>query len=180
MNLCLNTYSFLGAFDSQMGNPYLIMTNKNRSRFMPILLGYEQKRVLVAYDETNSTRNLGMYTSMLDMWRGIDCKLVAMSLKGVASAAGMPNIEVDMVLTQVNDDGMNILHVPFMVPDAAIFSIVLDIPLFVGKDVIEKSTMEIKNGIDRDDKDAVMAHIIEEIDSCEQQIISNGNGNCMN
>ena len=171
MKLGLNTYSVLGTFDSNLGNHYIIMCNKSRSKFMPIMLSFSQKTVLMDYGTSGSKKFLGIYTSLLDMWASIDCNLSAMVMKPTVIESGEPGVDVDLILTQVGEDGMHILHSSFPIGDAAIISVLTKMPIFVGEDTVEISTIDIN--LKEIDDSKLMEAVIHEVNQCEK-ILSEG------
>jgi hypothetical protein len=178
MKLGLNTYDIIGAFDSLLGHHYLAMCNKSRSRFMPIMLTFPQKCALSDYGETGSIAHLGIYSSIIEMWKGMDCKLSAIVMKNYTMADGTPGVEADMVLVQVGEDGMHVLHSDFPIADAALLSIFTKVPVFVGDDTSEAATIDMNfQGLD-DAK--IMETIIFEVDRCEKTLSEEGSSDHQN
>lgn len=173
MKLGLNTYNMLVAFDSIFGHHYLAMSNKSRSRFMPIMLTPYHKNILVDYGLTGSTEFLGIYSTMLEMWKNMDCKLSALVMKISIMTDGNQGLEVDAVLTQVGEDGLHVMHVDLPVSDAAILSIIAKVPIMVAEDTSDIATigMDFKGLSDAQIVDV----IVSEINQCEKTISEGSN-----
>ena len=171
MDSGLNTYGLLGAFDSNAGNHYVIFCNRDMSRFLPVMLYHHQKEYLVAHGTSGSTRDMGIYTGILDMWVGMGLKLIGMRMRMSSTAGGRPLVEVDMVLSRVGDDGISVIQVPFPIPDAAMIAVVTGVPIISAPDTSAASTMATE-GEGVFTHASAMASIMGEINGCETALMA--------
>jgi hypothetical protein len=142
---------------------WAFLVDKDENSFIPVITLLLHKGILAGLAAKElSVNDCGIYTSTLHTWMsfGISPEYIEICMEltkvdGEVTLVSKPYIQ----LKQDNEMGMTVSRVLFSIPDAIIFSVILDTPIIVSGSAVE--SIGVKLAKDSPIEDQISAYIAD-------------------